>query len=60
MTVREAFVANDVVATVCVRPPVPVYSAPCDSDVSRRGPENVDDAVENIPLVNPIVVDVEL
>ena len=33
---------------------------PCVSDGRNRDEENVDDAVENRPLVNPIVVDVEL
>ena len=49
-----------VVAVVLTSPPVPRYATPCPSDDSRSGPENVDDAVENIPLVNPIVVDVLL
>ena len=35
-------------------------SAPVDIDGKFSAPENVDDAVENRPLVNPIVVDVEL
>ena len=33
---------------------------PLDSDGKFNAPENVDDAVENRPLVNPIVVEVEL
>ena len=60
VTDSDEFVARDDVATVCVNPFVPVYSAPCPSDDSRSGPPNVDDAVEKIPFVNPIVVDVEL
>jgi len=49
-----------VVAVVPTNPVDPMYATPCDRDDSRRGPENVDDAVENRPLVNPIVVDVLL
>ena len=33
---------------------------PCDRDGRNRDDENVDEAVENRPLENPIVVDVEL
>jgi len=47
-----------VVAVVLSSPPVPRYATPCDSDDSRSGPENVDDAVENRPPVRPSVVDV--
>ena len=47
-------------AIVCNRPFVPRYVNPCDSDGRKRDDPNVDDAVENRPLVNPIVVDVEL
>ncbi len=49
-----------VVAVVLTSPVEPTYATPCPSDDSLSGPENVDDAVEKIPLVNPIVVDVEL
>ena len=49
-----------VVAVVLTSPVEPTYATPCPRDDSLSGPENVDDAVENIPLVNPIVVDVEL
>lgn len=49
-----------VVAVVPTSPVEPTYDRPCDSDVSLSGPENVDDAVEKIPLVNPIVVPVAL
>jgi hypothetical protein len=47
-------------AIVCTRPFVPVYVNPCVRDGRYRDDENVDDAVENRPLVNPIVVEVEL
>ncbi len=33
---------------------------PSDRDDNLNGPENVDDAVEKSPLVNPIIVEVEL
>ena len=49
-----------VVAVVPTTPVEPMYATPCPRDDSRRGPENVDEAVENRPLVNPIVVDVLL
>ena len=49
-----------VVAVVDSSPPDPTNVSPCDSEVSLRADENVDEAVENIPLVKPIVVDVEL
>ena len=52
------------VPAVVVAPLVtsPLYTArpPLDSDGRLRVEENVDDAVENSPLVNPITVDVEL
>ncbi len=40
----------------------PPYTAspPLESDESRNGPEKVDDAVENIPPVNPSTDEVEL
>ena len=47
-------------AIVCTSPFVPRYVNPCVSDGRNRDDPNVDDAVENRPLVNPIVVDVEL
>ena len=47
-------------AIVDTNPFVPVYVNPCVRDGRYREDENVDDAVEKIPLVNPIVVDVEL
>ncbi len=47
-------------AIVCTSPFDPVYVNPCVRDGRYRLDENVDDAVENSPLVNPIVVDVEL
>ena len=48
------------VDTVDTRPLVPMNEYPCVRDGRNRDEENVDDAVENRPLVNPIVVDVEL
>jgi hypothetical protein len=48
-----------VVATEETSPLVPVYSAPCPNYDKNKLEENVDDAVENSPLVNPIVVDVD-
>ena len=50
----------DVVAIVLSSPVEPTYVRPCDSDDSRSDEENVDDAVENIPFRNPIVVLVAL
>ena len=47
-------------AIVDTSPLLPVNAKPCVSDGRKRDEENVDDAVENRPLVNPIVVDVEL
>ena len=47
-------------AIVCTSPLLPVYVKPCVSDGKYSDDPNVDDAVENRPLVNPIVVDVEL
>jgi len=49
-----------VVAVVPTTPVEPTYATPCPRDDSRRGPENVDDAVEKNPLSSPSVVDVEL
>ena len=49
-----------VVAIVFSSPVEPMYVKPCDRDESRSADENVDDAVENRPLVKPITVDVEL
>ncbi len=49
-----------VVAVELSSPVEPTYVRPCDNPGNLNAPENVDDAVENIPLVNPIVVDVEL
>ena len=46
-------------AIVDTNPFVPVYVNPCVRDGRYRDDENVDDAVENSPLVNPIVVDVD-
>lgn len=37
-----------------------MYAKPCVSDGRNRDDPNVDDAVENSPFRNPIVVDVEL
>jgi hypothetical protein len=52
------------VPAVVVAPLVtsPLYTArpPLDSVGRFRVPENVDDAVENSPPVNPMAVDVEL
>ena len=47
---------------VAYEPSTPPYTArpPLDRDGKFSAPENVDEAVENRPLVNPIVVDVEL
>ena len=44
----------------CTSPFVPVYANPCDRFDRKRLLLNVDDAVENRPAENPIVVDVEL
>ncbi len=52
--------ANVEVEIVCVRPFVPVYANPCDSDDRYTDDPNVDDAVEKRPFVNPIVVPVAL
>ena len=43
----------EVVAVVLSSPVEPTYVKPCDRDVSLRLDENVDDAAENRPLVNP-------
>jgi len=48
-----------VVAPLDTSPPN-TASDPLDRDGSLNAPENVDDAVENSPFPNPIVVDVEL
>ena len=48
-----------VVATEDTNPLLPANKAPCVSDGKNRDDPNVDDAVENSPLVNPIVVDVD-
>ena len=47
---------------VAYEPTKPPYTAspPLVSDVNLKAFENVDEAVENRPPVNPIVVDVEL
>ena len=47
---------------VAYDPTRPLYTAklPLTRDGRLRAPENVDDAVENSPPVNPITVDVEL
>ena len=47
-------------AIVDTSPLLPVNAKPCVSDGRNSDDPNVDDAVENSPLVNPIVVDVEL
>ncbi len=47
-----------VVAVVPTSPAPPMYATPCDRDVSRSGPLNVDEAVENSPPDRPSVVDV--
>ncbi len=57
---RDAPIVGVDVATVLTRPDDPTNAAPCDSDDRYRLDENVDDAVENRPFRNPIVVDVEL
>ncbi len=56
----ELPIVADVVATEETSPLVPANKAPCPRDDKYKLDENVDDAVENRPLVNPIVVDVEL
>ena len=48
------------VDTVDTSPLLPVNAKPCVSDGKNSDDPNVDDAVENSPLVNPMVVDVEL
>lgn len=55
----ESPVPAVVVAYDPTRPPY-TASDPFESADSLNAPENVDDAVENRPFVNPIVVDVEL
>jgi hypothetical protein len=50
---------TDEEAIVCTNPFVPVYVNPCVRDGRYREDPNVDDAVENIPFVNPIVVEVD-
>ena len=57
-TDSEPFVAKDEVATELTSPAEPIYREPCVRDVSLREDENVEDAVENRPPVNPIVVEV--
>ena len=47
-------------AIVDTSPLLPVNAKPCVRDGRYREDPNVDDAVENSPLVKPIVVDVEL
>ena len=48
-----------VVAIVDSSPVLPTYVRPCVSDVSLSPDENVDEAVEKIPPVNPSTVDVD-
>ena len=57
--VRELSMVAVVVATEDTNPLLPANKAPCVSDGKNRDDPNVDDAVENSPLVNPIVVDVD-
>ncbi len=52
--------ANVDVDTVDTRPFDPMNEYPCPSDDKNKLDPNVDDAVENRPLVKPIVVEVEL
>ena len=53
----EASVDVEIVPT---NPLLPVNAKPCVSDGKKRDEPNVDDAVENKPFRNPIVVEVEL
>ena len=53
----EASVEVEIVETI---PLEPVNAKPCVSDGRNRLDENVDEAVENSPPVNPITVEVEL
>ena len=47
------------VDTVDTNPLLPTNEYPCERDGRKRLDENVDEAVENSPPVNPITVDVE-
>lgn len=38
----------------------PTYKAPCEREGNLKGPEKLEEAVENNPPKNPIVVEVEL
>ena len=58
-SVEEANVHVDV-EKLYTRPLAFTARDPADIAGKLSAPENVDDAVENSPLVNPIVVDVEL
>jgi hypothetical protein len=55
--VRAERVEEEMVFTC---PAEPKYAKPCDSEGRYRDDEKVDDAVEKIPLVKPMVVEVEL
>ncbi len=62
MNALAEYVSPVPAVVVAYDPTSPPYTAssPLDSDDSRNADENVDDAVENRPLVKPIVVLVEL
>ncbi len=55
---QDSLIDDDAIEFTC--PADPMYANPCVRDGRYRDELNVDDAVENRPLVNPIVVDVEL
>ena len=55
---HDSLIDDEAIVFSC--PLVPVNANPCDRDGRNRDDENVDEAVENRPLENPIVVDVEL
>ena len=62
MNALPLYVSPVPAVVVAYDPTSPLYTArlPLDSADSLNAPPNVDDAVENRPLVKPIVVDVEL
>ncbi len=62
MNALPLYVSPVPAVVVAYDPTTPPYTArpPLDSDGRFSVPENVDEAVENSPLVNPIVVDVPL
>ena len=47
------------VETVETRPVEPIYEKPWDSDGNLSAEPNVEEAVENIPPVNPTTVEVD-